>query len=259
MDGIVCPTTIAPISLADGEIASFLENRAGYIAVEVSTAWCFPCHLLRPIIRKLAHEFADRMTLVEIDGDAAPTFRRTHGIRSFPQVLVFKDGKLAGRQDGLASPEAVRAAFARILELTIDATPSAAELTFRSRYEEARAAFDAAMKPASAALRPFFAALDAMEEAVKAEVAAGRLSDADAKKRMEAENERIEAQFRNELDTSEKAKDEAQSAYAAAMSDAIVEFAQAARPEPSAQAPDASGAVCAPGDRFCSVRRLGAK
>jgi hypothetical protein len=36
------------------------------------------------------------------------------------------------------------------------------------------------------------------------------------------------------------------------MSDAIMEFAQAARPEPSAQAP---GAVCAPGDRFCSVRR----
>lgn len=243
------------IRLTDDEIAPFLESSAGFVAVEVSTKWCVPCQFLRPILRKLGHEFADNMTLVEIDGDAAPTFRRTHEIKFFPQVLVFKQGKLVGRQGGSATPEKVRTTMMGFLGLQADGEPSAAELTFRDHQSKALAAFSDMTTPTIKACGPFYDAVEAMEESLKAEVTAGRLSEGDAKARMEAEYPRLEEPFKDKIAASDKAMEEGLRSYSATMAEAVAEFVQAGKPAPSADPAELAGLICEPGDRFCSVKQ----
>ena len=85
------PNPIALVS--DGEIAGLLAATPG------GGSWsrrplnpCMPCELMRPMLHKLAAEFEDRMTVLEVD-NGARDFCGTWRIGSFPQLLLFRDGQ----------------------------------------------------------------------------------------------------------------------------------------------------------------------
>jgi thioredoxin-like negative regulator of GroEL len=254
----IAPTSV-PVRLADAEIAPFLDKSAGVVVVDVSTQWCVPCRLLHPVMRKLAREFAGRMTVVEVDGDTAATFKAAHQIRSFPELLVFVDGKLAGRVGGFSGADKLRDALTPYLGAGAGGEPSPAELVFRNGFARAKAEFDRLMEAASGAFRPHYAAIapavEAMEAGIDAEVEAGRLSKADARARKAEETERLEAPIQDKIEAFEKAMEDALAAYDALMDPAVAEFARGHSPAPAAEpAAEVAGATCKPGDRFCAVR-----
>ena len=250
------PTGV-PLRLTDAEVAPFLHSTAGVVVVEVSTSWCVPCRLMHPVMRKLAREFAGRMIVAEVDGDTATTFKSAHEIKGFPELLVFVDGKLAGRVGGFSGVETLREALTPLLGMSADGEPSTAELSFRNGFARAKAEFDRTMAAAFDAFNPHYNAIapavEAMEASIDAEVAAGRLSKADAKARKATENARLEAPIQDKIDALEKAMGEVLGAYDAAMDEVVAEFAREDSPA-AAVATKIAGAVCKPGDRFCSVQ-----
>ena len=56
--------------------------------------WCAPCRQIAPIIKELAAEYGDRVTIAKMDIDANPATPGSFGVRSIPTVLAIKDGQV---------------------------------------------------------------------------------------------------------------------------------------------------------------------
>ena len=66
------------IRLTDAEIPWFLSAARGATIVQATTEGCVPCRLLRPIMEKLAAEFAGRLVVVELEQGAEQFHRAFH-------------------------------------------------------------------------------------------------------------------------------------------------------------------------------------
>ena len=56
-------------------------------------------------MEKLADEQVGKVRVGKLDTDESPVVSSKFGVRSIPTVVVFKDGKEAGRHIGVASKE----------------------------------------------------------------------------------------------------------------------------------------------------------
>jgi thioredoxin 1 len=73
--------------------------------LDFGAVWCGPCKVLAPVVDKLADEVAGKARVGVLDIDDSPATATKFGIRSVPTVLVFKDGKVAGRHVGATNKE----------------------------------------------------------------------------------------------------------------------------------------------------------
>ena len=96
------------VHLTANDVPEFLASRPGLVVIEVSTDWCVPCHFMRPVMRKMAFQFADHMTVAGVDGDTARPFLKSYEIDSFPQLLFFKNGELVRRHIGFQDADSIR-------------------------------------------------------------------------------------------------------------------------------------------------------
>jgi len=67
------------------------------VFVDFYADWCGPCRMLAPIMDKVAETHKVVKVNVDEEGELAGMF----GIMSIPCVILFKDGKEAGRSIGL--------------------------------------------------------------------------------------------------------------------------------------------------------------
>ena len=75
------------------------------VLVDFTAHWCPPCRALEPILAKLAKEGEGRFKVLSIDGDENPELAARFGIKGFPTVVAFENGRETGRQVGLAPKE----------------------------------------------------------------------------------------------------------------------------------------------------------
>jgi thioredoxin len=73
--------------------------------LDFSAVWCGPCKVLAPVVEKLADEYKGKFRVGKLDIDDSPAVASKFGIRGVPTVLVFKDGKEAGRHVGVTNKE----------------------------------------------------------------------------------------------------------------------------------------------------------
>ena len=76
-----------------------------FIVVDCWAEWCGPCKMLGPILENLAKKHAGEIVFAKLDVDKNPETARKYGIRSIPNLMVFKDGQKVGDIVG-AMPEA---------------------------------------------------------------------------------------------------------------------------------------------------------
>ena len=69
--------------------------------LDFGAVWCGPCKALAPVVDKLADECKGKTRVGKIDIDDSPNIAAKFGVRSVPTVVVFKDGKEAGRHVGM--------------------------------------------------------------------------------------------------------------------------------------------------------------
>lgn len=77
------------------------------VLVDFFATWCGPCRMLSPVIEEIAEERAQTLVVGTVDVDEQSALASRFGVSSIPTVILFKDGKEAGRFVGYRPKEAV--------------------------------------------------------------------------------------------------------------------------------------------------------
>lgn len=72
------------------------------VLVDFYADWCGPCKALSPLLEEVSRE-VNGAKVVKVNVDENPELAARYGIEALPSLLVFKDGKVATRQIGMAS------------------------------------------------------------------------------------------------------------------------------------------------------------
>src|SRR2546423_14622287 len=65
----------------------------GVALVDFSTEWCAPCKTMLPIVRRIAADYAGRLSVFSVDAEKEQELAMRQAVMSFPTFLLPKDGK----------------------------------------------------------------------------------------------------------------------------------------------------------------------
>jgi thioredoxin 1 len=79
------------------------------VLVDFWAEWCPPCRAMNPTIEALARDYK----VCKVNIDTNPKLADRYGISAIPVLMIFKDGEVIARHDGLTSEATLRAELAR--------------------------------------------------------------------------------------------------------------------------------------------------
>lgn len=78
------------------------------VLVDFWASWCQPCQMLMPLLAKLAEEYQGRFILAKVNTEEQQEIAAQFGIRSIPDVRLFKDGQEVDGFTGALPESAIR-------------------------------------------------------------------------------------------------------------------------------------------------------
>jgi len=80
-------------SVTDETFEQDVLTAPGPVLVDFWAQWCPPCHMIAPVLEKIALERADALTIRSMDYDANPLTGARYRVMSLPTLLLFVDGE----------------------------------------------------------------------------------------------------------------------------------------------------------------------
>ena len=117
------------------------------VVVDFWAAWCGPCQALKPILEKLATEFAGKFLLAKVDSDANQNLSQVYGVRGIPNVKAFYQGQIVNEFSGALPESQVRDFLNAILPSPVDELISKASSARQNKH------FDVAKRELESALK----------------------------------------------------------------------------------------------------------
>jgi thioredoxin 1 len=103
--------TTAPVAVTSANFGKEVLEAPRLALVDFSADWCGPCVAVAPVIRSLAAEYADRLTVATVDVDQEPELAARYGVRSLPTVMLLEGGEVRRVLVGARSGHEYRAAI----------------------------------------------------------------------------------------------------------------------------------------------------
>ena len=98
------------VKVIENEDISAVEA-APVALLDIWATWCGPCKMIAPVVEALSEEFADKAEFFKADAEENPALTRKLRVMSIPNIVLFKDGKVAARHVGFQSADELREWF----------------------------------------------------------------------------------------------------------------------------------------------------
>ena len=99
------------IAVTDADFQAQVEQHDGLAVVDFWATWCGPCRMIAPIVEQLAGEFDGKAKVLKLDVDHNQQTATRFNIRSIPQILFFKNGKVVDTIVGAVPKSVLEAKF----------------------------------------------------------------------------------------------------------------------------------------------------
>lgn len=77
-------------------------KEAPLVLVDFGAEWCPPCKKMEPILKNVEAKLGDKIKIVKVDGGRDIELMKQYQVNALPVFLIYKDGKLVWRRDGVA-------------------------------------------------------------------------------------------------------------------------------------------------------------
>jgi len=95
------PPLSEPLDVDEAEFDDIVKNAKVPILVDFWAAWCGPCRMAAPEVKRVAQEMSGKAIVLKVDTERSGALARRFGISGIPNFMVFKDGRVALQQAGL--------------------------------------------------------------------------------------------------------------------------------------------------------------
>ena len=82
------------IEFTDDNFNSEVESSDIPVVVDFWAEWCGPCKMLSPTIDAVAEKYDGKVKVGKVNVDKNPSIAQKYGVRSIPNILVFKNGNI---------------------------------------------------------------------------------------------------------------------------------------------------------------------
>ncbi len=93
-----------PVAVSDESFRRDVLESDLPVLVDLWAPWCGPCHMIAPVVEKLAGEYAGRLKVAKLNVDENPATANAYHVQGIPTLLIFRGGRVVDRIVG-AAPE----------------------------------------------------------------------------------------------------------------------------------------------------------
>lgn len=88
---------MATIAISDTSFETDVLQADKPVLVDFWAEWCGPCKVIGPSLEEISDELADQVTITKANLDDAPDAASKYGIRTIPNLVLFKGGEEIAR------------------------------------------------------------------------------------------------------------------------------------------------------------------